>query len=135
VISRTVSCMGLAFLLAATLAMPAAGHHSFAPYEPTHQIKLTGTVTKFTWQNPHVYIELEGAEDGDDVQRWLIECANPGILNRVGWRFNMIQEGDEIEAIVAPLRDGRPGALLKQVTLADGNTYTNGGPAGPALID
>lgn len=121
--------------VAALVTMSAAGHHSFAPYEPTHQIKLSGTVAKFTWQNPHVYIELDGAEAEGEIRRWLIECANPGILNRVGWRFNMISAGDEITVIVAPLRDGRPGALLKQVTLGDGSTYSNGGPAGPALID
>jgi hypothetical protein len=122
-------------LLASLFAGPAGSHHSFAPYEPTHQIKMTGTVAKFTWQNPHVYIELDAAAEGQEHRRWLIECANPGILNRIGWRFNMISEGDEITVIVAPLRDGRPGALLKQVTLADGSVYGNGGPAGPALID
>jgi hypothetical protein len=35
---------------------------------------------------------------------------------------------------VAPLRSGEPGALLKQITLADGRVLANGGPAGPALI-
>ena len=73
---------------------------------------------------------------GEDkaVKSWVIECANPGILDRIGWKFNMIHKGDEITAIVAPLRSGEPGALLKQVTLADGKQFGNGAPAGPALI-
>ena len=59
------------------------------------------------------------------------EPRNP---HRIGWKFNMIHKGDEITAIVAPLRSGEPGALLKQVTLADGKQFGNGAPAGPALI-
>ena len=35
-----------------------------------------------------------------------------------------------ITVIVGPLRTGEPGALLKQVTLADGRKFGNGGPAG-----
>ena len=56
------------------------------------------------------------------------------ILDRIGWKFNMIHKGDEITAIVAPLRSGEPGALLKLVTLADGKQCGNRAPAGPALI-
>jgi hypothetical protein len=111
------------------------GHHSFAGYEPELQISLKGTVTHYQWTNPHVYIELDSVDDATgETKHWLIECANPGILNRVGWKWNMIKEGDEITAIVSPLLNGDPGALLKAVRLADGSEYSNGGPAGPATI-
>jgi hypothetical protein len=116
------------------LAGTAFAHHSFAPYEPDVQIKLKGTVTHFQWTNPHVYLGMDGPDKDGKMQHWTIECANPGILNRVGWKWNMIKEGDTIEVIVAPLRNGEPGALLKAVRLADGSTYTNGGPAGSAKI-
>ncbi len=120
--------------LAFVTAGPAFAHHSFAPYEPERQIRLHGTVEKFTWQNPHVYIQLRGAEAGGEEQLWLIECANPGILNRVGWKFNMVKEGDEITVVVAPMRNGQPAALLKAIKTADGRVLSNGGPAGPATI-
>jgi hypothetical protein len=115
----------------------AHAHHSFAMFDNENQIKLEGTVTHFQWTNPHVYIELEATNvysEDKTVRRWTVECANPGILNRIGWKFNMIKPGDEITIIVAPLRSGEPGALLKQVTLPDGRVFANGGPAGPALI-
>jgi hypothetical protein len=110
-------------------------HHSFAPFEDDLQIVLKGTVTSFQWTNPHIYIELDVADEDDAVKNWLIECANTTILNRVGWKWNMIKEGDRVSLIVAPLRNGEPAALLKRVRLADGSEYGNGGPAGPALID
>lgn len=109
-------------------------HHSFAPYERELQVVLDGEVSRFQWTNPHVYIELDSRGRDGEVSRWTIECANPGILNRVGWKWNLIQEGDEISVIVSPLRNGEPGALLKAVRLADGTTYSNGGPAGPPTI-
>lgn len=129
---RTAALVGM---LCAVIANKATAHHSFAPYDADVQIVLKGTVTHYQWTNPHVYIELDApdAESGE-TRRWLIECANPGILNRVGWKWNMVKEGDEIAVIVSPLLNGDPGALLKAIRLPDGSEYSNGGPAGPATI-
>jgi hypothetical protein len=111
-----------------------AAHHSFAIFDHDHQVKLIGKITDFKWQNPHVYIELDVPDNDQGHTVWTIECANPGILNRVGWKFNMVKPGDEVTLIVAPLRTGESGALLKQITLADGRVFDNGAPAGKALI-
>jgi hypothetical protein len=135
-----VSAVGRAVVAVSfALALPwAAGtafaHHSFASYEPDLQIKFTGKVTHFQWTNPHVYIGMDGPDSKGEMRHWTIECANPGILNRVGWTWNMIHEGDTITVIVSPLRNGEAGALLKAIRLADGKTYSNGGPAGSAKI-
>ena len=114
----------------------AAAHHSFAMFDSDNQIRLQGEVTEFVWQNPHVYIHLKAPNPKakGKIQEWTIECANPGILNRTGWKFNMIKKGDTITTVVAPLRTGEAGALLKQIKLADGRKFSNGGPAGPANI-
>ena len=127
----------LAVVLAFGAALTASAHHSFAMFDNENQIKLQGKVTNFQWTNPHVYIELDAENvysEDKTVKSWTVECANPGILNRIGWKFNMLKAGDEVTIIVAPLRSGEPGALLKQVTLPDGRVFANGGPAGPALI-
>lgn len=129
-------------LVAASAALALIGavgqahaHHSFAGYEPDRQITFTGKVTHYQWTNPHVYIRMDGPGPDGEIREWLIECANPGILNRIGWSWNMIEVGDTVSVIVAPLRNGDPGALLKSVRLADGTVHSNGGPAGPATIE
>ena len=115
---------------------PIRAHHSFAPYESTLQMKISGVVTDFKWVNPHVYIEIDGTDAKTGEKRhWLVEGASTSILNRAGWRFNMIKPGDTITVIVSPLRNGEPGALLKQVTLADGRKFGNGAVAGRATIE
>jgi Family of unknown function (DUF6152) len=112
----------------------ALAHHSFSMFDSDHQVKLSGTVTSFEWNNPHVYIEFVSSDDQGTAKGYTIECANPGILNRAGWKFNMIKPGDKITVIIAPLKTGEPGGLLKQVTLADGRVFSNGAPAGKPHI-
>ena len=134
-VRKFAAALGAILALAAGAA--AHAHHSFAMFDSANQIKLKGTVTEFQWTNPHVYIDIDAVDvnaETQEVESWTIECANPGILNRIGWKFNMVKPGDEITIIVAPLRSGEPGALLKQITLPDGRVFSNGGPAGPALI-
>jgi hypothetical protein len=111
-------------------------HHSFAPYETTLQIKLTGVVTAYKWANPHVYFEIDAPDPGTGQTRhWLIEGASTSILNRAGWKFNMLKAGDRVTIIVSPLRNGEPAALLKQITLPDGRKFSNGAAAGRATIE
>jgi hypothetical protein len=126
--SSRVARLALAALLLAGAS--AQAHHSFAMFDHDHQIKITGTVTHFQWTNPHVYIDMDVTNYQGESKHYTIECANPGILDRIGWKFNMIKEGDRITTIIAPLRTGEAGGLLKQVTLADGRKFLNGGPAG-----
>ena len=129
------NCVARLALAAALLAGTAAqAHHSFAMFDHDHQIKISGTVTHFQWTNPHVYIDLDSTNDQGELKHYTIECANPGILDRIGWKFNMIKVGDKITTIIAPLRTGEAGGLLKLVTLADGRKFENGGPAGKANI-
>ena len=133
-VSRPARAAGW-WLVALVSAAPVQAHHSFAMFDHDHQIKLTGTVQRFQWTNPHVYIEMDAPDASGTVKHYTIECANPGILDRVGWKFNMIKVGDKITTIIAPLRTGEPGGLLKQVTLADGRKFSNGGPAGKPNIE
>jgi len=124
----------LASLCLTLAAGTAAAHHSFAMFDRDHQIVLSGKVTEFHWQNPHIYIHLQ-APDAKGKQRvWIIECANPGILNRAGWKFNMVKKDDQLTLVVSPLRTGEPAALLHQIRFADGSILENGASAGPPKI-
>jgi hypothetical protein len=104
-------------------------------FDSGNQQRLVGTVTQFDWTNPHIYIELDAADPSGEIKHWTIECANISILSRLGWKFNILKPGDMITIVVAPLRNGEPGALLKQLMLSDGSKWGNGAPAGPPTID
>ena len=125
------ACLSLIALFAAGTA---TAHHSAAMFDRDKQVSLTGTIVNFQWTNPHVYIELDAIQPNGTVKHYTIECANPGLLDRAGWKWNMIKKGDRVTTIIAPLRTGEPGGLLKQITLADGRKFGNGPAAGQASI-
>lgn len=60
--SSAVVLLATASLLVATL--PVVAHHSFkAEYDETMPITLKGTITKITWNNPHVMMYLDVKDD------------------------------------------------------------------------
>lgn len=113
----------------------ACAHHSFATYDSDHQVKLTGTVMTVLWSNPHVYIELAVREERGTTNTYTLECASPGILSRVGWQLTTLEAGEKITVIIAPLKNGDPGGLLKQVVLPDGRKLSDGTLVGPPNIE
>lgn len=137
--SGLLRLVAAAIAIAVVSAVPvvsARAHHSFAVYEPTLQIKLAGVVTAFKWANPHIYLEIDAADPRTgEARHWLLEGASTSILNRSGWKFNMVKPGDMVTVIVSPLRTGEPAALLKQLTLADGRKFSNGAAAGRVTIE
>jgi hypothetical protein len=112
-----------------SLARPAAAHHSFALFDHVNRVTISGTVTKFDWTNPHVFIELD-VPDGNGTKHYSVECASPNVLTRVGWKYTDIKKGDKVTLLVNPLRNGQPGGMLEQATLADGRTLSDGNPPG-----
>jgi hypothetical protein len=119
----------LSVLLSLAVSATVAAHHSFAMFDTTSPITLTGAVTDFQWTNPHAYIELDVTTAGV-TKHWSIELGSPSILQRAGWKFSTLKAGDKIVAVVAPLKNGDPGSLLVRLTLADGRVLGNGGATG-----
>ena len=124
---------GLAVTLAALLsgAQGLQAHHSFAMFDTTKSVTVTGTVTSFEWTNPHAYIEVDVPDSGA-TKHWSIELGSPSILMQSGWKFKDIKHGDKVTAQLSPLKNGQTGGLLIQVTLPDGRTLGNGPGRGPA---
>src|SRR3954465_6519311 len=111
----------LASLAALAAAAPAGAHHSFAMFDHVNRITLKGTVGKFEWTNPHVFIGLDVADGKGGTKRYTVECASPNVLTRAGWKFNSIKKGDSVSLLINPLKNGDPGGMLETATLADGS--------------
>ncbi|WEK46693.1 MAG: DUF6152 family protein [Candidatus Andeanibacterium colombiense] len=113
---------------AALLAAPAAAHHSFAMFDNSRSITLHGKVTKFQWTNPHGYLEIDAEAGKGKIKHYTLEMTSPNMMSRGGWTSRTIRTGDVVTAIVSPLRDGKPGGLLLQVTLPSGKVMLPGVP-------
>jgi hypothetical protein len=105
-------------LLAA--ALPVLAHHSFAVYDRTKTVTLTGTVQTFQWTNPHVVIWLiVQPAGGGAAEEWGIETTSPGVLTRSGWARTSIKTGDKVSVEFNPMHDGSHGGGLNSVTLLE----------------
>jgi len=102
------------------VAAPAFAHHSFAVYDHTKTMTVRGTVTRFQWTNPHAYLELDVKQPDGKTKHYSIELTSINMMQRVGWRSNMIKAGDQVTAVMAPILTGEPIGLGLEVTLADG---------------
>src|SRR3954451_22146677 len=109
------------------LARPVGAHHSFAMFDSVNKATITGTVTRFEWTNPHVFIEIDVPGQNGETKHSSVELGSPSILQRAGWKFSDIKAGQKVTAIVNPLRDGRPGGMLYRLTLGDGSMRGHGG--------
>jgi hypothetical protein len=63
---------------------------------------ITGTAKKFTFQFPHVYVELDVAADGGTVPWTLVTRWTPTILREHGWSRDSIKPGDTLTVTYLP---------------------------------
>ena len=97
-------------------------HHSPAVFDRTREVKLTGTVKEFRWQNPHTWLEVDVPDAKGKVVTWGVEMTSPTYLARAGWRNNSVKPGDRVTVVVNPVRTGEPAGIFISITLPDGRT-------------
>jgi hypothetical protein len=123
---RFAALLGLLLLAAAPAVF---AHHSFAMFDHTRTLTIKGKVTLFQWTNPHGYLEVDGAGPDGLVKHYTMELTSVNMLQRAGWRSNMIKAGDEVTAVISPLLSGQPGGLLLDVVLPNGRKLESPVPA------
>lgn len=115
--AKLFAALGAALLGAGTSAY---AHHSFATFDMTKQVTVTGEIKDFQWTNPHIWILIAvPAADGTSTD-WSIEGGGPGALVKEGLTKKTLQAGDKVTITVHPLKDGHPGGDFVKVVLPDG---------------
>jgi hypothetical protein len=110
---RTILIAGLLFL-----AVPLLAHHSFkVQYDETQPVTLKGTITKITWNNPHVLMYLDVKDDEGKVANWSLELASPNGLLSQGWKVDSLKPGDQVSVSGYRARDGSNTANIRKVVL------------------
>ncbi len=118
--------LALAAAAALVAAAPALAHHSYASFDRTREVRLTGVVKEFQWNNPHAWIQVIVTDEKGRQTEWGLECGSPNMMARTGWKRTTLEPGDKVVAVANPLKDGRPNASLVRITLPDGKVLGPG---------
>jgi hypothetical protein len=116
----TRKTLGLAVIAAALSVAPAFAHHSFAIFDQSKMLYLSGTVKQFELVNPHTWLHLAVANDKGDVSTWSFEAGSVLQLATLGWSKDSFRIDDKVEVGFRPMKDGSPGGQLMSVKLASG---------------
>ena len=110
----------------------AFAHHSFAAeFDANQPVKLTGTVTKVEWTNPHIWFFMDVKNEDGSAANWGFEMGGPGQLLRAGWKRDSMKIGDVVTVDARRARDGSNHANAQTVMLAStGQRLFAGSPQG-----
>ena len=105
-------------VLAAPFAAPAFAHHSQAMFDQSEEILIEGTVARFDWVNPHMYLIVETT--GPDGEPALVEGEGLAITQALvdGLDRDALQPGTPVVMRANPNRGG----WGKQVRILDVTT-------------
>lgn len=124
---RTKLAVLLAGVALVCLAAPVVAHHAIgAEYDAAKTVKLTGTVSKVEWTNPHARIYFDVAQDGK-VVTWNVELTARSALVRQGWTAKSLSIGETVTVEGYLARSGVNGVNARSVTTPDGKKVYSGG--------
>src|SRR6266699_4984179 len=114
-VKASVLVAGLGVLAA---ALPVLAHHSFAAeYDANKPMKITGTVTKMEWMNPHARFYVDVKDDDGKVANWNFELGAIPVLLKQGWRRDSLKVGDTVTVEGSQAKDGSRSANARSVKL------------------
>ena len=125
-IRATTVAAGVA-VLAMVFATPASTHHSFAMYDQTKVVTLTGVMKQFVPQANHAELHFylvapdrKGIAKGTDgkIVEWGVEMAGTAAMAQQGITSTSFPQGTVFSVKLNPLRDGsnfgsRVGAIAR----------------------
>jgi len=108
-------------LVVGLLCVPALSAHHSWPVSRESLVTVKGTVTAFTWVNPHPMISLDVRSDNGETEKWSI--GGPALTRMAGngWNANTVKAGDVITGIGYQFADGSKIIRLEKIVLANGS--------------
>lgn len=125
---RALSALAAVFLL---VSFSASAHHGIpSVFDTAHPITLKGTVTKFTFTNPHCQILFDVKDSKGVVVQWIGEMNSPHRFVQAGWNKKRAEEalnpGTPVTIVISPGKAGNPVGLVQKVLNSKGEPIITG---------
>jgi hypothetical protein len=114
-----VRLQALALVVALSWVTAVSAHHSW-PVDRSKLVTVQGTVTSFSWSNPHPMIGLDVRRDDGTTEKWSVGGPAINRMEANGWTSRTVKPGDVITGIGYQFGDGQKIIRLERVVLADG---------------
>ena len=112
-----VLALGAVGILAA--AAPLLAHHSW-PVDFSKEVTVKGTVTEYSWGNPHVMIGLDVRADDGKMEKWSVGGPSTTRMAANGWGKDSLKLGDMITGTGYRFADGQRILRLQKIVMPDG---------------
>jgi uncharacterized protein DUF6152 len=76
-------------------------------------VTLTGTISAFSFRNPHSFLYLDVEAGRHKGRRYVVEMSSAVVLRNAGWSASTLKPGDEITITVLPARAGNAAGLCR----------------------
>jgi len=98
---------------------PLLAHHAW-PVDRSTEVTVKGTVTAYTWADPHVMIALEVTAPNGTVEKWEVGGPSMNRMTGNGWDRNTLKPGDVITGMGYRFSDGSRIVQLQKIVMAGG---------------
>ena len=100
---------------------PLFAHHSaIAEYDLEKPVKVSGTVTRVEWSNPHIWFYVDVKNADGTMTNWGFSGGAPGVLQRRGVSRTALKPGDQVVVQGYRAKDGSFNGSGDTVTFPDG---------------
>ncbi len=114
------------------VANTASAHHSSIGFDQEQVVSVKGTVTRYRYRSPHVYLYVEDASNDE----WQLELASPQLMTRLGWTADSLAPGDRVNVRANPDRNAaKAHGMILSVERSDGVILVSKSPGVPRTGD
>jgi hypothetical protein len=115
--SRIIAWLGMLVVS----GVPLLAHHSaVAEYDLEKPVKMSGTVTRVEWSNPHIWFYVDVKNPDGTITNWGFSGGAPGVLQRRGISRTAMKPGDVVKVEGFRAKDGSTNGSGNTVTFEDG---------------
>jgi hypothetical protein len=120
-ITPTAVIFGL--LIVSISAFP---HHGNAEFDIGKKVTVKGTVTKWSWSNPHCFLTFDSKAENGSVVHWVVETQPPRSVTANGFGQYTFKPGEEVTVTLEPVKNGQPLGRMLEVLLPNGKKMVTG---------